>query len=65
MLYENIKKIAKKKGISIYRIERDIGLSNGIIGKWSNSIPSAENILKVSKYLGVPVETLLSEKKGV
>ncbi|MGX7128839.1 helix-turn-helix domain-containing protein [Enterococcus wangshanyuanii] len=62
LLYENIKKIAKTRGVSIYRIEKDLELSNGIIGKWNTSIPTAENILKVAKYLGVSMEELLQEE---
>lgn len=34
MVYEKIKKLAIAKGVSIYRVERDAGLSNGAISKW-------------------------------
>lgn len=67
MIYQTIKKIADTKGLSIYRIERDCQLSNGIIGKWgktANQKPSVDNLKKVADYLEVSMEDLL-EKEGV
>lgn len=60
MLYDEIKKIAKLKNISIYRIERDCKISNGTICKWNDSKPQSDNLYKVSIYLGTPIEELLS-----
>ena len=49
MLYDKIKEVAKTKSLSIYRIERDLGYSNGSLRKWNNSIPSATSLKKVAK----------------
>ena len=62
MLYENIKRIARQKGVSIYRIEKDLDLSNGMISKWSTSTPFVTNIRKVADYLNVPLEELMQEE---
>lgn len=32
-LYDTIKEIAEEKGVSVYRIEKDLELSNGQISK--------------------------------
>lgn len=61
MLYDKIKKIAKENNISIYRIERDLDLSNGSIRKWNSSIPLAQTLNKVAKYLGVSISDLMEE----
>lgn len=61
MLYDKIKKIAKENNISIYRIERDLDLSNGSIRKWNSSIPLAQTLNKVAKYLGVSISELMEE----
>lgn len=52
-IYDKVQEIAKQKGISIYRIERDLDLANGTISKWNKSVPNADNLLKVSDYLNV------------
>lgn len=61
MLYDKIKKIAKENNISIYRIERDLDLSNGSIRKWNLSIPLSQTLNKVAKYLGVSISDLMEE----
>lgn len=61
MLYDKIKEVAKTKSLSIYRIERDLGFSNGSLRKWNNSTPSATSLKKVANYLNVTLEELLEE----
>lgn len=62
MLYQNIKKIAKAKGISVRRIELRTGLTLGSIYGWDKKIPSVDKVAKVAKYLGVSIEELLKEE---
>ncbi|WP_438836250.1 helix-turn-helix domain-containing protein [Streptococcus pluranimalium] len=61
MIYDKIKKIASEKGISIYRIEKDLELGNGTVGKWKVSSPSAKVLKAVAEYLGVQITVLLEE----
>ena len=61
MLYENVKALAIKKGLSIPTLEAKAQLSNGAIGKWRTSSPSVENLSKVAKVLEVTVNELIQE----
>ena len=61
MLYDKIKEVAKTKSLSTYRIERDLGFSNGSLRKWNNSTPSATSLKKVANYLNVTLDDLLEE----
>lgn len=63
VLYDKIKEIAEEKEVSIYRIEKDTGISNGTISKWNTAIPSSNYLKKVADYLEVSIETLLIECK--
>ncbi|MDA9472679.1 helix-turn-helix domain-containing protein [Enterococcus sp. 5H] len=66
MLYEKIKKLAAENGVSVYRVEKDAGLSNGAVSKWgktANQIPSSESLRKVADYFGVTMEFLLEDEK--
>ncbi|KRL69587.1 hypothetical protein FC71_GL001024 [Latilactobacillus sakei subsp. carnosus DSM 15831] len=52
--------------MTIYRIERDTKIANGIIAKWgktANQEPSATNLKKVADYLEVDMNELLSDKQ--
>lgn len=61
MIYDKIKEIASEKGISIYRIEKDLDLGNGAISKWNTSSPSATTLNSIANYLNVRLERLLEE----
>lgn len=63
MLFDAIKTLAKKQGISIYYLEKQNGLSNGLISKWDKSTPNAETLASVAKTLGVTTEELLEKAK--
>lgn len=58
-MYEKIKRLAKKNGISIPALEKKLNLSNGSISKWRKSTPSVTNAKKVADYFGVKIEDLI------
>ena len=59
-LYSAIKIVANQNGKSIYQIEKDLKLSNGLISKWNKSVPRADSLQKVADYLGVTTQYLFS-----
>lgn len=59
MLYDNVKTICDEKGVSVGRMEKDLGLSNGSVCKWNDNEPGIRKVQKVADYLGVPIEKLL------
>lgn len=60
MIYENISKLCKKKGISIAKLERELGIGNGTIGRWSKGAATVDNVKKVADYFGCTVDELLA-----
>lgn len=67
LIYERIKELADLKGVSIYRVEKDSGLSNGAIGKWGKTakqVPSSESLKKVANYFEVSMEYFFEEEKS-
>lgn len=65
LISERIKEICKSRGISVSKIEKELGFGNGTIGKWGKSgrTPTYDRIYAVAEYLGVPVFELTGEKK--
>lgn len=61
-MYSKIKSLATRKGVSIYRLERDTSVGINVINRWDESMPSADKLLRVAKYLGTTVEELLKEE---
>ncbi len=59
-MLEKIKQLCAKKGISIYRLEKDLGFSAASISKWESSSPSVDKVQKVASYFGTTVDELLA-----
>lgn len=60
-LYEQIKNAASSKGYSINRLEKELGFPRSSIRKYNYSKPSAEKLSLIASFLGVSVDSLLSE----
>lgn len=57
-LYTAVKKVAGQNHKSIYQIEHDLKMSNGMISKWDRSMPRADSLQDVADYLGVTTQFL-------
>lgn len=62
MIYENIVKLCKERGVSIARLERECGFGNATIRGWVTSSPSIAKVQKVAEFFGVSVEELLKKE---
>ena len=59
MIFQNILGLCKERGVSISRLEREIGLGNATVRGWENSSPTVDNLKLVADYFGVTVDELL------
>lgn len=64
-LYENIRDIAKTKGVSINRLEKELGFARSSISKFNKNTPSVEKLQQIAEYLNVTVDYLVSGKENV
>lgn len=63
-LLERIKELRDKRGgISINKLEKEVGLTRGSMAKWDIHAPSYDKLQKVADYFGVPVSSLLGEEQ--
>ncbi len=62
-MVDKIKKLCKIRGISIYKLEKNLGFGNGTIGKWEKGVPNYARIKAVADYFSVPVSDLTGEQK--
>lgn len=63
MIYENVKRLCKERGITIMELEKACGIANGTVGKWSLKVssPRVETLLRIASYFGVSVDELVKE----
>lgn len=58
-LYDNVKYLAVKQGISLPDLSEKIGLARTAIYKWDKQTPNVETIEKLAKYFDVSIEFLI------
>ena len=61
MLLAKIKDLCKARGVSISRLEREVGIGNGTIDDWDHSNPRVDKLKAVADYFGVTVDYLLED----
>lgn len=59
MLFERVKELCKKRGISISELENRIGFGKNSIYKWKTQSPKIETLQKVADYFRVSTDYLL------
>ena len=62
MIFTNVSKLCKQRGISIAKLERETGLGNATIRGWETSSPTVDKLKAVADYFNVTVDELLSEQ---
>lgn len=58
-MLELIKGLCKKKGVSIHKLETDLGFGNGSLSK-SNAL-SFDRVAAIANYFHVPIDYFLSD----
>lgn len=60
-----IKELCGKKGISIAKLERDLGIGNGTIAKSSSNFMRSDRLKAIADYFGVSMEYLMTGEEKI
>lgn len=60
-MYEKFERLIKARGITTYRVAKDIGLASTVFSDWKSgkSKPKADKLKKIADYFGVTIEYFL------
>lgn len=58
VLYQRIVELCTERGITVNKLENDLGMGNSVVRKWQQSTPSADKIAKVATYFDVSIDYL-------
>ena len=58
-LVNRLEKCIKEKGSNFKRVERECGLGNGTIKRWSEQSPRLDKLVIVAEYLQVSLDYLV------
>ena len=61
-MYEKFERLVKARGITAYRVAKDIGLATTVFSDWKSgkSKPKADKLKKIADYFGVTIEYFLA-----
>lgn len=60
MFFDILQRLCADRGVSAYRVCRDIGLNRSAVAKWkSGSVPNGATMAKLAAYFGVSADYLL------
>lgn len=58
-LLEKIQRLCEERGLSVPKLEQNLGFGRGSIYKWAKSSPTIDKLEKVANYLKVSLDDLL------
>lgn len=62
--YERIRDLCREKGVTIKKMEQDLGVARGNACKWKDHDPSPTILLKLSEYLNATPNFILYGEKS-
>lgn len=55
---QNIETLCNKHELTLYKLEKQLGLGQSAISKWSHSSPKVDNLIKVADFFQVSLDWL-------
>lgn len=62
-LRDTIKDLCKNKGVSVNKLESDLGFAKGYVSKLDKSIPNSAKLNSISEYFNVSLDFLMNGKE--
>ena len=60
LLYDKVKAVCKQQGVTIMKLESDLGFPRSSICKWNENEPGVNKVKKVADYLKIDINQLIS-----
>lgn len=64
MIYENVVRLCRETGISVAKLEREVGVGNATIRGWEKSSPTVDRLKLVADFFDVTVDELLRDPEA-
>ena len=58
-IVNSIKEICKKHNITVTKLEENLGMSQGLIGRWNKSDPSLSKIIDIADYFHTTIDEII------
>lgn len=65
IIVNSIKSLCKNRNITVSQLEKEIGLSQGLVSKWLNTTPSLDKIVDIADYFHVSIDEVVCRKSNI
>lgn len=65
MIVNSIKNLCKNNNITVSQLEKEIGLSQGLVSKWMNTTPSLDKAVDIADYFHVSLDEVVGRNQNL
>ena len=65
IIVDSIKKLCKDKNITVSQLEKETGLSQGLVSKWMNTTPSLDKIVDIADYFHTSIDEVVGYNQSL
>ena len=60
----SIKKLCKNNNITVTQLEKEVGMSQGLVSKWKDKVPSLDKIIDIADYFHVTIDEVVGRNQN-
>lgn len=64
-IVKSIKNLCKENNITIGQLEKEVGLSQGLVSKWKDKTPSLDKIVDIADYFNVTLDEVIGRTNNL
>lgn len=64
LIVSSIKRLCKDNNITVNQLEKEIGMSQGLVSKWKDKIPSLDKIIDIADYFHVTLDEVVGRNQN-
>lgn len=65
LIVSSIKQLCKSNNITVTQLEKEVGMSQGLISKWKDKTPSLDKIIDIANYFHVTLDEVVGHSLNI
>lgn len=61
-IVSSIKQLCKDNNMTVTQLEKEVGMSQGLVSKWKDKVPSLDKIIDIADYFHVTLDEVVGRK---
>ena len=65
LIVSSIKQLCKSNNITVTQLEKEVGMSQGLVSKWKDKVPSLDKVIDIADYFHVTLDEVVGYNQNV